>query len=307
MLSTFQGQVMETKNTKGVRAVSSQVTLPLKWHGGKGAFNGKLAKWIISLLPPHAHYVEPFFGGGSVLLHKDPEGVSEVVNDLHQELINFWAVLRADEWFQEFVRCVSAVPFSEAMFDAAKTNPRCAELAGSAVDRAVQFFILARQSRQGLMKDFATLSRNRTRGGMNEQVSAWLTAIEGLPDVHARLKRVVILNRPATDVIRQQDGLGTCFYLDPPYLHETRSTTGEYAHEMTEDDHRKLLTVLASIEGRFLLSGYRSGLYDQYADLHGWLRHEYAIPNNAASGASKEIKTECVWTNFRNPPTETVS
>jgi DNA adenine methylase len=34
----------------------------------------------------------------------------------------------------------------------------------------------------------------------------------------------VILNQPAIEVIRQQDGEATLFYLDPPYLHETRAT-----------------------------------------------------------------------------------
>ena len=35
-----------------------------------------------------------------------------------------------------------------------------------------------------------------------QQVSAWLSAVEGLPTVHARLQRVVLLHRPALDVIR---------------------------------------------------------------------------------------------------------
>lgn len=274
------------------------LTQPLKWHGGKGAFNGKLAKWIISLMPPHLHYVEPFFGGGSVLLHKDPEGVSEVVNDLNLELMNFWAVLRGSEWFVEFVRCIQAVPFSEAMFDAAKTNQVYAELSESAVNRAVRFFIRCRQSRQGLQKDFATLSRNRTRGGMNEQVSAWLTAVDGLPEVHARLNRVVILNRPAVEVIRTQDGPETCFYIDPPYLHGTRTTTKDYEHEMSEAAHALLLSCIHNLQGKFLLSGYRSDMYDTAADQFGWTRHEFPIVNNASGKASKEIKTECVWTNF---------
>lgn len=274
------------------------LTQPLKWHGGKGAFNGKLAKWIISLMPPHTHYVEPFFGGGTVLLHKNPEGVSEVVNDLNSELMNFWAVLRAPEWFAEFSRCVSAVPFSEAMFDAAETNAKYAEIAGEWVNRAVQFFIRCRQSRQGLQKDFATLSRNRTRGGMNEQVSAWLTAVEGLPDVHARLKRVVILNRPALDVIKQQDGPETCFYLDPPYLHATRTTTKDYSHEMSEAEHALLLSCLNNLQGKFLLSGYRSDMYDTAAEQFGWSRREFPIVNNASGKSEKEIKTECVWTNY---------
>lgn len=54
----------------------------------------------------------------------------------------------------------------------------------------------------------------------------------------ARLRRVVILNQPALEVIRQQDGPATLYYLDPPYLHEMRAATSTYKHEMTEADHR---------------------------------------------------------------------
>ena len=148
------------------------------------------------------------------------------------------------------------------------------------------------------MKDFATLSRNRTRGRVNEQANAWLGVIEGLPDVHTRLKSVVILNQDACDVIKRQDGPNTLFYCDPPYLHETRSTTGEYEFEMTVDQHRRLLEVLSGIEGKFMLSGYPSELYAEWSKKHNWTCHEYQIDNKAASGKVKEMKTECLWCNF---------
>jgi DNA adenine methylase len=69
---------------------------PLKWHGGKHY----LAPKIVALMPPHLHYVEPFFGGGAVLLAKNPDGVSEVVNDLDGDLINFWKVLADEATFE---------------------------------------------------------------------------------------------------------------------------------------------------------------------------------------------------------------
>ncbi len=283
------------------------LTQPLKWHGGKYY----LRRWIIGLMPTHLHYVEPFFGGGGILLARDPErdwfategqklpaalkGSSEVANDLHGELINFWRVLQKPEDFEAFRQRVALTPFSEAEFDAAlKFDVQAA----SSVDRAVCFFILARQSRQGLMKDFATLSRNRTRGRINEQVNAWLSVVDGLPEIHERPRSVVILNQSACDVIRKQDGENTLFYCDPPYVHETRSTTGEYAHEMTEDQHRELLDVLAGIEGKFMLSGYPSAMYSQWESRHGWKRHDYLIDNKAAAGKVKETKTECLWCNF---------
>src|SRR5262249_26817796 len=124
-------------------------------------------------------------------------------------------------------------------------------------------------------------------------------AVEGLPAVHERLRRVVILNADALDVIRQQDGPRTLFYLDPPYLHETRATKGEYGkHEMTYQQHADLLDVLASIKGRFLLSGYDSKLYRLYAANARWKCHEFKIDNKAASGKTKRRMVECVWTNF---------
>ena len=131
---------------------------------------------------------------------------------------------------------------------------------------------------------------------MNEQASAWLTCVEGLPAVSARLRRVVILNQPALEVIRQQDGATTLFYLDPPYLHQTRATTGNYQHEMTEEDHRELLAAIKRCQGRVMLSGYPNPLYD--GELAGWRRADFQIDNKASGGKVKRQMTESVWMNF---------
>jgi DNA adenine methylase len=161
---------------------------------------------------------------------------------------------------------------------------------------AVAFFVDARQSRSGLMKGFTPLTRNRTRRGMNGNASEWLSAVDGLPAVHARLRAVVVENLPALDLIRREDGPGTLFYCDPPYLHETRTARRAYAHEMTEADHRELLTVLRQCKGKVMLSGYPSRLYD--VALAGWGRHTFDLPNNAAGGTVKGRETEVLWCNF---------
>lgn len=274
-------------------------------NGGKSY----LAKRIIDLMPPRVknpnapaaddpgwvHYVEPYFGGGAVLFANDPEGISEVVNDVDLELTDFWRVLQCPTAFREFERIVQAVPCSQYEYRAACGS---GEFTPGRVVRAVNFFIRNRQSRQALGKDFATLARARTRRGMNELPSAWLSAIEGLPEVHSRLKRVVIFSDKAVGVIRQQDGPRTLFYLDPPYLHETRTVTDAYENEMTYKDHVELLRVLENVEGRFLLSGYPSELYDRFANGKGWRRVDWKIDNKAGGGASKRKMTECLWMNY---------
>ena len=169
-----------------MKRVSQKVAPPLKWHGGKHY----LARRIVEIMPPHLHYVEPFAGGLSVLLEKSPNGVSEVANDLDGHLTNFWRVLQGERSFARFFRIVEATPFSEVEW--LESFGRLDD--SDPVQRSVAFFIRCRQSLAGRCDTFAPLSRTRTRRDMNEQASAWISAIDGLPEIHARLRRVVVLN-----------------------------------------------------------------------------------------------------------------
>jgi DNA adenine methylase len=288
------------------------LTPPLKWHGGKNAFNGKLANWIISLMPRHLCYVEPYFGGGAVLLNRDPgdrrlwwdqrtsdgrepDGVAEVVNDLNSDLMNFYTVLRDLDLFGRLRHRLELTLLSEAEWQQA--GEHLAGAGGDSVERAAALFVLCRQSRAALMKDFATTTRTRLRGGREDGVNGWWGAVEGLADVHRRLRDVKVLCRPALDVIRTHDGPAVCFYLDPPYLHESRAATKAYGrYEMTDGDHRDLLAVLRCVKGKVLLSGYASDLYDRA--LADWNRHTFEIANNAAGGKQKDRETEVLWCNF---------
>ncbi|MDR2094264.1 MAG: DNA adenine methylase [Treponema sp.] len=64
------------------------VTRPLfKYHGGKWI----LVPWILSYMPGHKVYVEPF-GGGSVLLRKN-RAHEEIYNDLDKEIVNLFRVV----------------------------------------------------------------------------------------------------------------------------------------------------------------------------------------------------------------------
>lgn len=283
----------------------SRVDSPLKWHGGKSY----LASRIVAMMPPHLHYVEPYAGGLSVLLAKESEGVSEVVNDIDRRLANFWNTIKHPHTFEAFRRIVEATPFGEYEWETAASlmqgmgwsecDPEKINESSTAahVARASWFYVACRQSLAGRMDTFAPLSRTRVRRGMNEQASAWLNAVDGLPEVHARLKRVVVLNQEATKVIASQDGPSTLFYLDPPYLKETRTSGDVYEHEMTAEQHQWMLMCCTEIKGKFLLSGYPSELYEDFAKRFGWHRTDFDLPNSAG-GKAKRRMTECVWTNF---------
>ena len=262
---------------------------PLKWHGGKHF----LAKGIVELMPAHTHYVEPFFGGGAVLLAKNPIGTSEVVNDIDGDLINFWRVLQSKEHFPEFFRSANGVSFSQAEWCESANQTE-----DGVIERARQFFVFCRQSRAGRMLEFGNVAKSRIARGMNEHVSAWLSAVDGLPEVHERLRRVVILNDDALTVIRKHDGPDTLIYCDPPYLHSTRSAKAAYRHEMTENDHEALLVLLNQIEAKVILSGYPSDLYDGLLQPPKWHRIPLDVAIHASGGTSKRRMTECLWLNY---------
>lgn len=260
---------------------------PLRYHGGKSF----LAPKIVALMAPHTRYVETHFGGGAVLFAKEFEGISEYVNDIDRELTDFWMVLRDTP--QRMLHRLWATPLSRTMFDESFSNLQ----QDDRVLRATGFFIRNRQSRQGLGKDYCTPT-GRTRRGMNEHCSAWLSAIDGLPEIHRRISRVEIRNQDALGLIRELDSPETLFYCDPSYMPETRQSVGQYRHEMTEEQHETLLHFLHRIKGKFLLSGYPSKLYDSFAAVAGWHKVEFKIDNKASNQKTKPIKTECVWANY---------
>jgi len=221
-----------------------KVNSPIKYPGGKYY----LATWIVSLMPEHLTYVEPYAGGLAVLLAKDPTNTSEIINDLYSPLVNFWEALARPEIFEKFKRRCESTPFSERLWK------RCGaylEFDGSdAFESAFSFFVDCRMSLAGRMKSFAALTKDRLRRGMNEQVSAWLGSIEGLQEVHERVRRIMMLNDKAINVIRRTDHKKTLFYLDPHYWTDNGPPKGQYRIEMTKADHEELLNEINQCKGR---------------------------------------------------------
>jgi len=64
-------------------------TIAFGWYGGKFSH----LDWLLPLLPECHHYCEPFGGSAAVLLNRCPSPV-ETYNDLDNEVVNFFRVLR---------------------------------------------------------------------------------------------------------------------------------------------------------------------------------------------------------------------
>ena len=260
---------------------------PVKWHGGKHYLSHR----IIAHFPPHQTYLEPFGGAASVLLNK-PVVPVEVYNDLDQRVTRLFRVLR--DHSEEFRRLVSLTPYSEIEFKEAEKP------ADNEVEQARRDFVRWRLSLGGRGDSFS-FTLHRVRRGMADVVSGYLSMIDDqLPLIIERLRRVEIINRPATEIIRTWDSPDTLIYADPPYVHETRNESSRdvYGVEMTEEDHRKLASVLSKVKAKVVLSGYPSPLYEELYD--GWRTVTFDIANHAAGGRAKARKQETLWMNWPN-------
>ena len=234
---------------------------PIRWFGGKG----NMLRRLLPLIPMHETYVE-VFGGGAALLFAKEISPLEVYNDIDSGLVTFFRVLRDPEKFARFYHLAAFTLYSREEYYYCRETWADVE---DEVEKAYRWFVVARMSFGG---HFAhSWGFNLT--GHSPSSGAWANTLRLLPEIHQRFSQVQVENRDFRKIIETYDLPDTFFYLDPPYVLETRRSGG-YAHEMSIDDHKALVDILLRIKGKAMLSGYA---HEVYAPLEsaGWHRKDF--------------------------------
>lgn len=207
------------------------------WMGGKYL----LSKQVVSRIPEHQCYVEPFSGAAWVFFRKDRSKV-EVLNDINTDVVTLYRVIQ--NHMEEFVRYFKWVLPSRNEFQRLlKVDPSTL----TDIQRSVRFYYLQKSSFAG------RATGNLTWGTAATQPPRinLLRIEQDLSDVHLRLSRVYIENENYSDVINRYDRDKTFIYLDPPYY----GCEDYYGKEIfSRDDFQKLSDQLSAIQGKFLLS-----------------------------------------------------
>jgi DNA adenine methylase len=248
----------------------------LKYPGAKN----RIADWICGYIPKHDVYLEPFAGSLAVLFNKEPCHI-ETVGDLHDEVVNYFRVMRDRR--DELQRLIELTPYSRKEYELAY------EETDDDVERARRFCV-----RCWMGFGCSNLYRNGFKSGQQSSspnpARAWSKLPEVMAEASKRLKNVQIECIPALELIRRYDTKDVFMYVDPTYLHGTRKNY-LYKYEMGNDEHEELLKTLIRHPGRILLSGYENDMYNDY--LFGWNK---AYKNTRAEKGL--ARTEVLWMNY---------
>jgi DNA adenine methylase len=257
----------------------------LKYHGGKWV----IAPKIVSLFPPHHSYVEPFGGGGAVLLYKE-RSHTEVYNDLDDDIVNLFYIVR--DRGKELSEKLSYTPYARKELELAfqKTD--------DPLEKARRLLIRSMMGRSPSAINIETgYSTFRTKQPSARKVMAnvWADFPKRINNICSRLQGVVIENKDAFELVRQFDAEDTLFYVDPPYMLKTRDAGTDYKYELSDNEHERLANVLKLVKGKVILSGYSSEDYEKW--YAGWYRKEFeSYADGNVLGGSKRI--EVIWMNF---------
>lgn len=215
-----------------------------------------------------------------MLFNKEPCHI-ETVNDLHDEVVNYFQVLRDNG--KELRNLIELTPYSRTEYE--RAYERCdsdVELARRFCVRCWMGFGNSNLYKNGFKSGQQTRSPNPAK--------AWAKLPETMKIASERLKGVQIECLPALELISRYDTEDVFMYIDPPYLHGTRKNY-LYKYEMNDNEHEKLLKTVVSHPGKIFLSGYDNDMYEDYLFKWNKVQKETRAENGLA-------RTETLWMNY---------
>lgn len=271
---------------------------PIRYFGGK---NG-MAKKILEYFPEsgsYDSYLEPFGGSFGVALHNPNVPPLEIYNDLDHNVYALFRVLTDKEMFEQFRALCDCIIYSEEMRreylkELREYDPLKSKTKEDIIARAFKFFYVNRTSRNGIGGFSVNLC---VRRNMSKSCSDMLSTIEGLPKLHDRLSKVVVMNQDGVKLINKYSQNEKLFiYADPPYHHSTRTDT-RYNVDMDDDTQEKFIDECLNAKCKILISGYDCEAYKRLEE-NGFKKVEFTVHTMSGDHKTKKDKIECLWMNY---------
>lgn len=256
---------------------------PITYYGGKQS----MVNNIVPMIPKHKIYCEPFFGGGAVFFSK-PLSYLEVINDTNDRLITFYEVMR--DQFEELNDMICDTLHSESLHLIARDIYHNRTEA-SKVQIAWAFWVVTNMSFAGSIYGGWKWCNGSKGSHSGRVIRNRRNDFSSLKD---RLRDVQISKRDALEVIQKRDTPETFFYLDPPYPGATQAHY--YGYSMKE--YCKLLEVLSTLKGKFILSNFPSQTLKWFILKYGWNYRIIRKQNKVSNFNEPKYKSEVLIWNY---------
>jgi DNA adenine methylase len=261
---------------------------PFGYYGAKQ----RIAKQIISALPPHNAWVEAFCGSAALTLAKAPAPI-EVINDLDGQVVNVFEQLRSNS--KALCEAIALTPYARAEFQTARQSPEAAD----PLEKARRFLVGTMMTVNGTVGNEVcgfSFSMSYARQEREARVNRWYNLPARLESVVERLRNVRVENRDARDLLRMfVDRPATMVYLDPPYF--VKRDHGYMIDANDQQFHMELLEICQRARCMILLSGYDNKLYrHMLRRKDGWTRTTIKTHTRDTTG-NDYARTEVLWKN----------
>ena len=242
--------------------------------GGKS----KLKTKIVSIMPKHKIYVEPFVGGGSVFFEKEPAELN-IINDKDKDIANIFGDMKVvgekmiNKSFQpdkdKFNRFLKQTSFNNKE-DRLYRNLYLSILSYSG-------------NRKGYIGDRNAKNRRFSSDGVGKKMKTtkWKDFLND--------NNVKIFNTDFKNIIKKYDSPDTLFYLDPPY---SKSTTDYTVGGVNPQD---VYNSLQGLKGKFILSYDYSSLIKKIFNKY---KFKLVKTSYEVSGQRQDGIKEYLITNF---------
>lgn len=254
----------------------------LKRKGGKWKHSNRL----LELIPDHKLYVEPYFGSGAIFFKKKGCNLS-VLNDIDGDVVNLFKVIRDKPL--DLAYAIDMTPYSREEYnDCYKEDGNI-----NSIEKARRFLVRSNMA-FGVTSSYKPGWRI---SGVKDSVrreartnKEWNRLPNSIVNISAMLKNAEIECRDAIEVIEKYNNDNVFMYIDPPYVLSTRYRD-YYKHELSDEDHIKLLEVINKSKAKIMLSGYDNEIYSRY--LNEWTKLSFKV-----AGEKGIIKVETLWMNY---------
>jgi len=254
----------------------NQVKRPVNYYGSKD----RMCSQIHALIPDGVSTWVDMFCGSAIVTLRKPRHRREVINDLNDDIINLFDVLRSGQ-ASALYEAIELTPFSDAELRRVYHTPE----SGDPIEKARRFLICSWFGRGG---DIHKTGLRWSKGQTVAPELAWARLPDRLIDVAERLRGICIRSTDALKIVDDYDSEECLLFADPPY---PGAVGRRYRIKMSNAQHEDLARRLCEARAKVIVTMSLGTIYDDY--FKDWCRHASRLVNNAGNHAE-----EVIFTNF---------